>query len=219
MPSRLLVACLGFAAAGLAGCASDGHFDVLGYTTVPPYERSIRTVYVPIFENVTFRRGLEFELTRAVIREIEAKTPYKVASCRENADTELLGKIVNRNKSVILHNKIGEIREGELTLAVELTWKDLRPGHLGEFLTRPDISPDQLQRLREQRGRGAGAIVDLRGSEPQRPLVDKDGLPLPVLVQPTATFVPELGGSVASAEKQLVDRLAIQVVSMMERPW
>jgi hypothetical protein len=207
----------------VAGCASDGHFDLLGYTTRPTYDDCIRTVYVPIFENVSFRRGLEFDLTRAVIREIEAKTPYKVASCREAADTELRGKIINRNKALILNNQLNEIREGEVALAVELTWLDLRPGHLGEVLTRPDAPRGEILRGRDNFGRfGFNPVTPPSAMEEQprgAPLIDKEGKPLPVLVQPTATYVPELGGSVTSAEKQLVDRLAIQIVSMMERPW
>ena len=62
----------------MASCESWGHFTFLGYTTRPNYDECIKTVYVPIFDNKTFRRGMEFDLTRAVIREIEAKTPFKV---------------------------------------------------------------------------------------------------------------------------------------------
>ena len=36
---------------------------------------------------------------------------------------------------------------------------------------------------------------------------------------PIGGFIPELGGSLTTAEKQNVDRLAIQIVSMMEIPW
>ena len=43
----------------MAGCTSDGHFRFAGYTTEPNYDPSIHTVYVPMAQNVTFRRGLE----------------------------------------------------------------------------------------------------------------------------------------------------------------
>src|SRR5205809_5404254 len=49
----------------LPACGWDGHFTILGYTTRPNYDLSIRTVYVPIFKNITMVRGLEFDLTRA----------------------------------------------------------------------------------------------------------------------------------------------------------
>src|SRR5947208_344009 len=92
IPFRILVGTLLFL---LPACTSDGkNFCVLGYTTQPNYDTSIHTVHVPIFKNDTLRRGLEFELTRAVVREIEAKTPYKVVSDCNHADTELTGTIV-----------------------------------------------------------------------------------------------------------------------------
>jgi hypothetical protein len=34
-----------------------------------------------------------------------------------------------------------------------------------------------------------------------------------------STYVPEVGGSALSSRKQLVDRAAIQIVSMMEKGW
>src|SRR5438128_120449 len=93
---RRLAGCV-VAAAGLAlpGC-SDGHLNLLGYTTEPSYDCTIQTVYVPIPQNVTFRRGLEFELKRAIDREIESKTIFRVTSDRDSADTELVTKIVSR---------------------------------------------------------------------------------------------------------------------------
>ena len=75
-----------------AGCTSTGQLNLFGYTTEPNYDPSIRTVYVPIALNSTLRRGLEFQLTSAVIREINSKPtgcmPHRIAS-GEGADTEL----------------------------------------------------------------------------------------------------------------------------------
>lgn len=185
----------------LAGCESGGHFTLLGYSTRPNYDGDIRTVYVPIFQNVTFRKGLEFQLTQAVVREMEAKTPYKVVSCRENADTELIGKIVNHRKMVINFNQVGEIRDAETGITVELVWRDLRPGHTGDLLSKEWKREDPNKESKEDEL--------LRLGKPVPP-------PPPVLVAPTNHFIPELGGSLASANKQLVDRIAVQIVSMME---
>jgi hypothetical protein len=190
--------CLALAAALLApGCGWDGHLDILGYTTRPNYDPSIRTVYVPIFGNTTMRRGLEFELTRAVVREIEAKTPMKVVSDRSCADTELTAKIVNETKGPTMYNQIGEVRDAQLTMTVELFWRDLRPGHNNEILSRP------------RPGRPADPAP--LGLPPQ------DGPP--VTVQSQAVFTPELGTSRTTAEKTLIDRMAVQIISMMEKPW
>src|SRR6516162_2071543 len=114
----------------LPACESGGHFTLLGYTTKPNYDCDYRTIYVPIFKNRTFRRGLEFDLTRAVVREIEAKTPYKVVSNCEEADTELLGTIVSVNKNLVNINQENEVREAEMTLGVEVIWRDRRTGDI-----------------------------------------------------------------------------------------
>ncbi len=78
--------------ASLAGCQSTGHVSIFGYSTRPNYDECIRTVHVPIFENNTFRRGLEYDLTRAVIREIEQKTPFKVVSDRTGPTRSCAGR-------------------------------------------------------------------------------------------------------------------------------
>src|SRR5579871_1342240 len=126
------VACL------LPSCESSGNFTIFGYTTEPNYDTTIRTVYVPIFNNELItdnvRRGIEVDITKAVVREIELKTPYKVVSDRCRADTELIGRVVNLNKDVLNRNPLNEIREGQTTLTVEITWRDLRTG---EILSKP----------------------------------------------------------------------------------
>ena len=75
------------------------------------YDMGIRTIRVPIFRNQTFYRGLEFSLTQAVVREIEAKTPYKVVGEGCSADTELTGNIVNYAKAILNRTQLNEVRE------------------------------------------------------------------------------------------------------------
>jgi hypothetical protein len=202
--TRVCPCCLiGWFALLLASCSGDGHFTLFGYSTQPNYDPGIRTVYVPIFQNVTFARGLERDLTMAVIREIEAKTPYKIADCRANADTELIGKIVSTTKGVITVNQLGEVRDAQAGMSVDLVWRDLRPGSTGAILS--------IERKKEE----------VRGEVPPAPLPDAKPLPptAPAAVTPSATYIPELGGSLLAAQKQLVDRTAIQIVSMMEKGW
>jgi hypothetical protein len=181
----------------LTGCTSGGHIDLFGYTTRPPFDESIRTIYVPIALNTTYRQGIEFDLTRAVVREIGANSPYRVTSNRNHADTELLMKIVNVRKTVLLQNQLGETRDAELGMTIEVVWKDLRPGKGGDILSNPKrFDPNELPLPGEPR--------------PQAP---KE---VPILVTPTATYIPELGGSRTSAEKLEVDRAAARIVNMME---
>ncbi len=217
-------------ALALPACNWDGNFTVLGYSTRPNYDLGIHTVRVPIFKNRTFRKGLEFELTRAVIREIEQKTPYKVVSEGCPADTELTGTIVSFTKVVINVNPLNEVREAETTLGVEVVWKDLRTG---EYLTRPGRRPGEPIPVEPP----AGPLVPdpLRPpiSPPTAPLAVEQGVPgsppppplpgapppPPVLLKAQGNFVPELGESIATAMQKDVNRMAVQIVSMMEKPW
>ena len=177
----------------LPSCAWDGQFCILGYTTRPNYDPGIRTIRVPIFKNNTFIRGLEFDLTQAVIREIEARTPFKVVSANCPADTELTGTITIMNKVVINRNQLNEVREAQTTVGVEIIWRDLRTG---EVLSQPRPKAD-----------------------PDAPPPPPGAPPKPLLVQSLGSYIPELGGTTTTSLQQNVNRLAVQIVSKMEAPW
>jgi hypothetical protein len=180
----------------LSGCENGGHFTFLGYTTQPPFDTSIRTVYVPVAGNTTFLRNIEFDLTREVIRAI-GTSPYKVTSDRNRADTELILKVTNYGKSTLLINQLGEARDVELRLAIEVEWRDLRPGHLGDILTNPKrFDPNE-----------APLPGDSKAIAPKA---------VPLVVTPGGTYTPELGGSNNTAQLQAVRRAAMQIVNMME---
>jgi hypothetical protein len=180
-------------------CADNGYFTIFGYTTQPNYDMGFRTIRVPIFKNTTLYRGLEFQLTEAVVREIEAKTPYKVVGEGCKADTELTGNIINFTKAILNRTQLNEVREAETTLSVEITWRNLTTG---EILSRPRTGKD---------------------APPPPPNNPAPGAPPPkppvVLVQSIGHFVPEIGQSLTTAQKENVDRLAVQIVSMMEKGW
>ena len=129
----------------LPACQNGNNFCLFGYSTAPNYRTDIHTVRVKIFENSSFRPGLEFELTRAVIRQIEQNTPYKVVQAGCPADTEITGKIVSFGKGILNVNNVNEERDIETTMAVEFSWKDLRSG---QFLSKPP--PGRSRRLRRR---------------------------------------------------------------------
>jgi hypothetical protein len=193
------------AAVCLSSCTyqGNGNFSIAGYSTLPNYNMKIHTVYVPMFENRTYRDNsrdfLEQELTAAVIREIEAKTPYKVVGPNEQADTELKGVITAFNKLMLNKNQLNEVREAETDLTLQVVWKDLRNGEI----------------LSEMRQRINPLPPPIDTPLPVPPPI----VPHPVNVTSTAGFIPELGQSMRSARKDNTDWLAVQVVSMMEKPW
>lgn len=101
-----------------------------GYQWKSLYRGDIRTVAVPIFTNRSFRRGIEFSLSKALVNQIEADTPYKVVP-REYADTILEGEILDvhvRTLSPDVHT--GVPQEQLYVTRVDFTWKDQRTGKI-----------------------------------------------------------------------------------------
>ena len=86
------------------------------------YQPDIRSVHVPIFESVSFRRNLAERLTEAVVREIESNTPYKIVS-RSSADSQLTGKIIAETKDPIAENATDYPRVIETRLVAYVEWR------------------------------------------------------------------------------------------------
>jgi hypothetical protein len=82
-----------------------------GYTTKSLISRKINSIYIPIFENNTFRRGLEFDLTNAVKDEIMSKTKLRIAK-KDSADTILTGKITKVTEGMLTDIKLVDRRTG-----------------------------------------------------------------------------------------------------------
>jgi hypothetical protein len=112
-------------AAGGSGCSSD---PTKGYAASSIYRTGISTVAVPIFTNDTFVRDVEFTLTDALVKEIEARTPYKVTS-QSNADTIVLGQIKDVQLDQLSKSRLtGLTEEGIVSVTIDFQWKDLRSG-------------------------------------------------------------------------------------------
>jgi hypothetical protein len=170
-------------------------------------------VRVPIFKNETLVRGLEFELTEEVIKQIELKTPWKVVQS-ESADAVLTGKVIALSKRTVLHNELNEARESELTLAVEIDFKDLRAaGAQVDPLAEPlPAVPPTTSPLPDDEP----ALFGLRRGGKR---LGGLGRRAPNLVEAQAPFIPELGESIATARQRAARDLANQIVGMLEVPW
>lgn len=100
-----------------------------GYTSKSLHRSDVDTVFVEMFRSQSFRRGVEFELTRAVAQQVEIHTPFKVVSDRRQADTILYGTINNISEAGLSRQSdVDRPIENQVTLRVELNWKDLRSG-------------------------------------------------------------------------------------------
>jgi hypothetical protein len=108
-----------------AGCASDPS---KGYSSKPLFRGDISTVAVPIFENKTVVRDVEFQLTDALIKEIESRTPYKVTS-GAHGDTIVLGQIRDVQLDQLSKSRLtGLSEEVILSVTIDFLWKDHRNG-------------------------------------------------------------------------------------------
>jgi len=104
---------------------------VKGYSSKPLYRSDVQTIFVEMFQNQSFRRGFEFDLTRAICLQIELNTPYKVVSNRSQADTVLYGSINNiKERTLTQQRDLDRPLENEVILTVDFTWKDLRNGEI-----------------------------------------------------------------------------------------
>ncbi len=164
--------------AALAGC---GRYQV---GVGPLYRSDISTVYVPMFRSNSYRRNFGERLTEAVIKEIEARTPYKVVDT-PNADSILTGEIYSTTKTVRVEAPTDEPRELGLTVSAKVSWVD-RKGDmirqavvamppptsdiLGEAQLVPEVGQTAATAYQQALVRVAKQIVDMMepawGEEP-----------------------------------------------------
>lgn len=139
------------------------------------YRNDVRTINVPVVRSDSFRPELGVQLTEAVQKEIERRTPYKLADAAL-ADSIMAIRLTNDSKRVIGETNTDEPRVLENVVTIELKWTDRRgmdlvstrfapPGETTHyFAERNDFVPEagqsvatSFQRLAE---RLANHIVD-----------------------------------------------------------
>jgi hypothetical protein len=191
----------------LAGCSGSG-FKVAGYTFGPTFDPEVKTVYVPVFKmlapTTSPYRTLDQDVTRAVIKELNSRPGIKVVGSPDRADTELVGSIIRVDKLIFNRNQQNQWRDGDIQITVQVVWKDLRTG-----------------KLLTNRG-GPNAPPEIQPFDPTLPVVPPNappGAPQPVTVTAGGHVVPELGESTTTGVQMAVDKIARQIVNMMEAPW
>lgn len=119
---------LALAAVALTGC---------GYTTGSLVADRYHTIAVPVFDNTTRRHDLEYELTRAVVEEIQTRTSLRVVGPSDSPDLVLKGSLVDVDEDVLSHRDNQRIRESAYFLTAEVEFVDGRTG-------APVIKKDRL---------------------------------------------------------------------------
>ena len=101
-----------------------------GYQNNWLYPQDMKTVYVEMFDVLGFRRGYEYELTDAICKQIESRTPFKIVSDRGRADSVLSGNLGISTGVLAGDPYTGRALENESFVTVSVTWKNLKTGEL-----------------------------------------------------------------------------------------
>ena len=107
--------CLALVSLCLGGCAS------YQFGSAALYPTGIRTVHIPVVRNETFRHDLGPQLTDALVREVERRTPFKVVS-NPNADSVLRCTINGQSKVVLTETSSDDPRALDTAISVATTW-------------------------------------------------------------------------------------------------
>ncbi len=106
-------------------CATD---PTVGYTSSSLYPTNFRSVAVPIFENSTMTRNVEFMLTDAVIKEIQSRTQYRILG-EQYADTLLTGTIKSVDLQMLSQSRnTGLANEMLVKVIIDFEWLNLIQG-------------------------------------------------------------------------------------------
>ncbi len=110
----------------LGGCGPS-----TGYTNASLFPSDVNNVYLEMFDNRSFRRGIEFILSDALAKRIEVDTPYKIVSDRDRADSVMSGQITLAGESILtIERDIGQALEKEVILTAVVNWKNMKDGKL-----------------------------------------------------------------------------------------
>lgn len=111
---------------GLTGCAGIG-----GYSNRSLYPDDVHSVCLEMFDNRSFRRGVEYTLSDALAKRIEATTPYKIVSSQDRADSVMSGQLLSiEESSLVTERELARPLEKEVVLTAVVNWKNLNTGRL-----------------------------------------------------------------------------------------
>ena len=106
----------------ITGCGSDAS---KGWVFGTTYDTSIKTVAVPVVQNNTFDREVGYLLTKALIQQIETRTPWRVAD-ETVADTLLEVRITEVDMRALSSSRLTKLdQEMALELTTDWTWERL----------------------------------------------------------------------------------------------
>ncbi len=118
--------------ASISGCAA------YRFGPASLFRNDIRTVYIPMVRNDTFRHDLGVRLDEALVKAVERRTFYKVTG-DPNADSILRCRIVNTSKRMLTETDTDDPRALDTFIAVRADWTSRN----GEMLMQNAIATSE----------------------------------------------------------------------------
>lgn len=146
-----------------------------GYSMRSRFPKEYRTISVALFANDTYDRPINGELTEALIKEVQAITPYHIAS-DARADTLLRGTVRKRTLRELSKSVSTGLSEEVLyEVTVDWEWIDQRTGKvivarnsfLGSALfvpSRPSSEPTDIGRFAVVQNLATDIVANLQGN-------------------------------------------------------
>jgi hypothetical protein len=102
-----------------------------GYSNESLFPKDVKSICLKMFDNQTFRRGVEYDLSDALAKRIEAHTPYKIVSDPDRADSVISGQIITiGERPLSTERETGVVLERQLELRAVVNWKNFKTGQL-----------------------------------------------------------------------------------------
>jgi Lipopolysaccharide-assembly len=113
------IGCSGLVRNPAANSEDNGFF---GWHFHAPFDTSeVKTVAI-FFKSNVFRRDLEKQLTEAVVKEINLRTPYRVVGNHADADSLLTATITSDAKNLVVEAPTNLSRELNATIIIQTNW-------------------------------------------------------------------------------------------------
>ena len=214
MPRVPAILALAILASTIAGC---------GYTTHSLIGDDFHTIQVEILGNKTFRRDLEFELTRDIQDEVLSRTNLRIVD-RGRADVRLEGDIIDVTEIVLSTNSMDQVTESSVRITVRFRLVDQRTGEEIRHFTLYDSSAFLAETGQTQEGAVTIAVTARRDqiADLRKTLVDAvNDLAGRVLVVVPAIIrnyllklVAEAADSSSDKLASLLDASAVSIISV-----
>ena len=163
------------ASAALLAAACDTTPTAGGYEMRSRFPAQYRTVAVTLFRNETQDRPLNGQLTEALIKEVQAMTPYHLSS-DARADTLLRGTVRRRNLQELSKSRSTGLSEEMLyEVTVDWEWIDQRTGKVivarngfsasALFVpSRPASEPTEIGRFAVVQNLATDIVANMQGN-------------------------------------------------------